>query len=85
MAEPARSSVPEHWQPVRILHALDTSRSLGWPKENRNFVEMHTWCKKHSKHDWRMVLNKETVATFWFESRRDAQEFALRWFPFKCV
>lgn len=42
--------VPDTWQPVRILRALDrNSRSLGWPPENRNTSEMETWCTKHCR------------------------------------
>jgi hypothetical protein len=79
------AAVMESWQPVRILHALDTSRSLGWPPENRDFRPMHAWCSRHCRGRWRMALDEQTVATFWFEHSRDAQEFAIRWFPYKCV
>lgn len=75
----------EDWQPVRILKALDSSRSLGWPPENRDFTQMHAWCVKHCKGAWEMALDENTVATFWFQLPREAQEFAVRWFPFKCV
>jgi len=75
----------ENWQPVRILHPLDTSRSRGWPPENRDVVQMLSWCKKHCRGGWRVSLEGEPIATFWFEWPRDAQEFAVRWFPYKCV
>lgn len=76
----------QHWQPVRILHALDRhSRSLGWPPENRNTAEMQKWCEKRCRSNWLIDFDDDSVATFWFESRRDAAEFAIRWFPFKCV
>jgi hypothetical protein len=74
-----------NWQPVRILKALDTSRSLGWPPENRDVRPMVDWCEKHCKGGWTIDLAENTVATFRFENSRDAQEFALRWFPFKCI
>jgi hypothetical protein len=76
----------EHWQPVRILRALGKhSRSLGWPPENRNTSEMEAWRQKHCRGGWLIDFDDESVATLRFEQRRDAQEFALRWFPFKCV
>ena len=76
----------EHWQPVRILHALDKhSRSLGWPPENRNTAEMEAWCQKHCRGRWLIDFDDASVATFRFENRRDASEFAVRWFPYKCV
>jgi hypothetical protein len=73
------------WQPVRILKALDTSRSLGWPPENRDVRAMVAWCQKFCQGRWTIDLNENTVATFRFERRRDAMEFAVRWFPNKCV
>ena len=80
------SPAAENWQPVRILHALDsTSRSLGWPPENRDTSQMEGWCRKHCRGRWLIDFEDESVATFRFEQRRDASEFALRWFPFKCV
>ena len=76
----------DHWQPVRILRALDSnSRSLGWPPENRNTSEMQTWCEKHCKGRWLIDFDDNSAATFRFESPRDAAEFAVRWFPYKCV
>lgn len=81
-----RAQAPEHWQPVRILHPLDRhSRSLGWPPENRNTGEMEAWCGKHCRGGWLIDFDDDTVATFRFENRADAAEFAVRWFPFKCV
>jgi hypothetical protein len=78
--------VPDTWQPVRILRALDrNSRSLGWPPENRNTSEMETWCTKHCRGKWQIDFDDNSVATFWFANRGDAAEFAVRWFPFKCV
>ncbi len=78
--------VPDHWQPVRILHALDKhSRSLGWPPENRDTSQMEAWCAKHCRGGWRIDFDDDSVATFYFEARRDASEFAIRWFPYKCV
>ncbi|MGY9057003.1 MAG: hypothetical protein ACKVGZ_15620 [Alphaproteobacteria bacterium] len=78
--------VPDTWQPVRILRALDrNSRSLGWPPENRNTSEMETWCTKHCRGNWQIDFDDNSVATFWFANRGDAAEFAVRWFPFKCV
>ena len=86
MADRAEHSDNQHWQPVRILHALDRhSRSLGWPPENRNTAEMEAWCTKHCSGRWLIDFDDESVATFRFENRRDAAAFALRWFPFKCV
>ena len=80
------TQVPDHWQPVRILHALDSnSRSLGWPPENRNTSEMQAWCGKRCRGKWTIDFDDQSVATFWFENRGDAAEFAVRWFPFKCV
>lgn len=84
-ARPGAGQGQAGWQPVRILKALDTSRSLGWPPENRDVRPMAAWCEKHCKGGWVIDLNEDTVATFRFERGRDAQEFALRWFPYKCV
>jgi hypothetical protein len=81
----AMSQVGPDWQPVRILKAFDTSRSLGWPPENRDVRPMAAWCEKFCRGGWAFDLEDATVATFHFERPRDAQEFAVRWFPYKCI
>lgn len=84
-ARPGAGQGQAGWQPVRILKALDGSRSLGWPPENRDVHAMAIWCERHCQGGWVIDLNEDTAATFRFERGRDAQEFALRWFPYKCV
>jgi len=46
---------------------------------------MATWCEKFCRGGWAFDLEDATVATFHFERPRDAQEFAVRWFPYKCI
>ena len=46
---------------------------------------MEAWCAKHCRGGWRIDFDDDSVATFYFEARRDASDFAIRWFPYKCV
>ena len=72
------------WQPVRILHELEMTRSRGFPSEQRDPAEMRRWCERHFPDRHRATRDAEGHHVFWFRQPRDAQRFALHWFPWKC-
>lgn len=76
------------WHPVRFPDAGE-SRSAGLPAEraygDRGFSGRRGWCEEHCKGRWRLEDSPTYGLVFWFQDQRDATDFSLAWFPFKCV
>ncbi|HEY9566747.1 MAG TPA: hypothetical protein VIR38_01550 [Thalassobaculum sp.] len=86
----ATSELPKveaSWHPVRFPEGWE-SRSAGFPAEraglDRNLDRRRRWCEQHCTRRWRVERPSSPGPVFWFEDRRDAVEFSLAWFPFKC-
>ena len=75
------------WHPVRFPEGWE-SRSAGFPAEpasfDRSLERRRHWCEQHCTGRWRVERPASPGPVFWFEARRDATEFSLAWFPFKC-
>ena len=75
------------WNPVRFPEGWE-SRSAGFPTEraytDRTLDRRRRWCEETCKGAWRVERPTSSSPVFWFESRRDAADFTLAWFPFKC-
>jgi len=81
------AKVEAGWHPVRFPEGWE-SRSAGFPTEraymDRTLDRRRRWCEDHCKRAWRVERPSSPSPVFWFEDRRDATEFSLAWFPFKC-
>lgn len=81
---------PQTWQPVR-LPVKSESRNADFPPldtfVSREYENMTQWCQVHCEDGWLPVPDTDGSGrtVFWFESNSDATEFALQWFPFKCL
>lgn len=75
------------WHPVRFPDGWE-SRSAGFPTEraymDRTLDRRRRWCEQNCKHGWRVERPSSPSPVFWFEDRREATDFTLAWFPFKC-
>ncbi|MEQ9332481.1 hypothetical protein [Thalassobaculum sp.] len=75
------------WHPVRFPEGWE-SRGSGFPPERVNFDRTlggrRTWCETRCRDVWRVERPESRSPIFWFKDRRDAVEFSLHWFPFKC-
>lgn len=75
------------WHPVRFPEGWE-SRSAGFPTEraytDRSLDRRRRWCEENCRGTWRVERPTSPAPIFWFRDRRDAAEFSLAWFPFKC-
>lgn len=75
------------WHPVRFPEGWE-SRSAGFPSErvfsDRTMNGRRHWCEQRCRGGWRVERPESSSPVFWFEDRRDAADFTLAWFPFKC-
>lgn len=76
------------WTAIRFPHTSE-SRAAGFPAEksygDSKFAGRRAWCEKHCRGRWRVENPASPALVFWFEDERDASEFAMAWYPFKCV
>lgn len=76
------------WHPIRFPEGSE-SRSAGLPAEkaysDTGFAGRRAWCEAHCRGRWRLEDTERHGLVFWFEDQKDAAEFSLAWFPFKCV
>ena len=81
-------TVEATWHPVRFPEGWE-SRSAGYPSErsafDRTLGGRRSWCETQCRGAWRVERPESESPTFWFEDRRDATEFTLHWYPFKCT
>jgi hypothetical protein len=81
------AEVESGWHPVRFPEGWE-SRSAGFPSErvarDRTLGGRRQWCETRCRGAWRVERPESASPVFWFEDRRDAAEFTLHWFPFKC-
>ena len=79
---------PEQWQPVR-LPSQGASLNADFPPQDaftsRELTEMLDWCEKRCRGGWQHEAGAGKQTIFWFEQPGDAQQFALEWFPFRCL
>lgn len=75
------------WHPVRFPEGWE-SRGAGFPPDrisfDRTLGARRQWCETRCKGAWRVERPEAPSPVFWFEDRRDAADFTLHWFPFKC-
>lgn len=76
------------WHPVRFPESWE-SRVGGFPREpverDGSLGRRRAWCEIHCSGRWRVEAPNTPSPVFWFENPRDASDFSLAWFPFKCV
>lgn len=81
------AEVEAGWHPVRFPEGWE-SRGAGFPPERVTFDKTlggrRRWCETQCRGAWRVERPDAPSPVFWFEDRRDAVEFSLHWFPFKC-
>ena len=81
------ATVEASWHPVRFPEGWE-SRSAGFPSEramfDRTLGGRRHWCETRCRGAWRVERADTSSPVFWFEDRRDAADFTLQWFPFKC-
>ena len=81
------AEVEAGWHPVRFPEGWE-SRGGGFPPErvayDRNLGGRRQWCETRCRGAWRVERPDAASPVFWFEDRRDAVDFTLHWFPFKC-
>lgn len=84
---PELADVESTWHPVRFPQGWE-SRSAGFPSERASFDRTlggrRHWCETRCRGPWRVERPDGSSPVFWFQDRRDAAEFSLHWFPFKC-
>ncbi len=80
--------IEESWHPVRFPEGWE-SRSAGFPPERVQFDRAlggrRKWCETRCRGAWRVEQPESDSPVFWFQDRRDAADFSLHWFPFKCT
>lgn len=72
------------WHLVRIPTPAQLARKRGFPPDHIDYPAMRAWCERHCRARWREEETLTSGTVYRFESRVDALDFALRWFPFKC-
>ncbi|NQW09865.1 MAG: hypothetical protein HQ481_08320 [Alphaproteobacteria bacterium] len=76
------------WHPIRFPYEWE-SRCAGLPAEkayvDAGFAGRRVWCEEHCQGAWRVENPTSPGPIFWFEQTRDATDFSLAWYPFKCV
>ncbi|GHD58183.1 hypothetical protein GCM10017083_40760 [Thalassobaculum fulvum] len=81
------AEVEATWHPVRFPEGWE-SRGSGFPPERASFDRTlggrRKWCETRCRGAWRVERPESGNPVFWFEDRRDAADFSLQWFPFKC-
>lgn len=81
------AEVEAGWHPVRFPEGWE-SRSAGFPGErvarDRTLGGRRQWCETRCRGAWRVERPESAGPVFWFEDRRDAADFTLDWYPFKC-
>jgi|GEM_PF-729071 len=81
------AQIEASWNPVRFPEGWE-SRGAGFPSErvvfDRTLGGRRQWCETRCRGDWRVERPDTGSPVFWFEDRRDAVDFTLFWFPFKC-
>lgn len=86
-ASPELADVEATWHPVRFPEGWE-SRSAGFPSERASFDRTlggrRHWCETRCRGPWRVERPESSSPVFWFQDRRDAAEFSLHWYPFKC-
>jgi hypothetical protein len=81
---------PQTWQPIRLPVKAE-SRNADFPPldtfQSREYDDMTGWCEKHCRGGFLPVpdTDRSKPTIFWFELTGDATNFALNWFPFKCL
>lgn len=84
---PELPGIEATWHPVRFPEGWE-SRGSGFPRDrvssDRSLGQRRQWCETHCRGAWRVERPEAASPVFWFEDRRDATEFTLHWYPFKC-
>ncbi|MBX2886343.1 MAG: hypothetical protein KTR32_40685 [Granulosicoccus sp.] len=79
---------PRTWHPIRLPYSANGGKRA-FPKLNtfssREPEDMRLWIDQNCKGGWRHEIGEDDNSIFWFEAQAEALEFALFWFPFKCV
>ena len=82
------AAVEASWHPVRFPQGWE-SLSAGYPTEraffDRTLGGRREWCEKRCRGAWRVERPDSASPTFWFADRRDATDFTLQCYPFKCT
>lgn len=76
------------WHPVRFPSSWE-GRSSGFPPEKAHrdgkMDGRKVWCDKNCTGPWRVEGPDTPNPVFWFAVEKDAHEFTLSWYPFKCT
>lgn len=65
----AESSIVEHWVTINPV-------DIPWGQLDH----VLSWCRETCQWDWRWTQTQNSHYKFWFQDRRDAMTFRLRWF-----
>ncbi len=79
---------PLTWHPIRLPYNANGGKRA-FPRLNtfisREPVDMRDWIDKNCQGGWRHEIDEQGNSVFWFESRSEGLEFAMVWFPYKCM
>lgn len=79
---------PRTWHPIRLPYNANTG-GRAFPKLNlftkREPTDMRDWIGDNCSGGWRHEYAEEGTSIFWFEKQSDAMDFAMMWFPYKCL
>lgn len=79
---------PLTWHPIRLPYNANTGERA-FPKlnlfTNREPTDMRDWIAENCSGGWRHENVEGGNSVFWFEIQSEAMDFALKWFPYKCI